>query len=94
MTAVALVGGVAAGLLGFALQAVGVTPLILRAEAYETGAPAAAVTAIIILLVAVAARSGMPIVRCMTGSFTIPPPTPSSAEMTPANTLSTEATRR
>ena len=57
-------------------------------------APAAAVTPIIMLLVAVAARSGMPIVRCLTGTFTIPPPTPSSAEMTPANPLRTEARRR
>ena len=45
---------------------------------------AAAVIPIIMLLVAVATRSGTPIARCITGTLTIPPPMPSSAEMTPA----------
>jgi len=42
MTAVALVGGVSTGLLWFALQAVWVTPLVHRAETYETHAPGSA----------------------------------------------------
>ena len=45
---------------------------------------AAAVIPIIRLLVAVATRSGTPIARCISGTLTIPPPTPSSAETTPA----------
>ena len=45
---------------------------------------AAAVIPIIRLLVAVATRSGTPIARCISGTLTIPPPMPSSAEATPA----------
>ena len=40
---------------------------------------------IIMLLVAVDVRSGTPITRFMTGTLMIPPPTPSSAELMPAN---------
>ena len=50
---------------------------------------AAAVIPIIMLLVAVATRSGTPIARCMTGTLTIPPPIPSSAETTPATVAPT-----
>ena len=48
---------------------------------------AEAVIPIIRLLVAVATRSGTPITRCMTGTFTMPPPMPSRAETTPAPRL-------
>ena len=48
-----------------------------------------AVMPIIRLLVAVAMRSGTPITRCMTGTLTIPPPMPSSAETTPAHVAPT-----
>src|SRR3954469_22570745 len=41
---------------------------------------------IIRLLVAVDVRSGTPITRCITGTFTMPPPTPRSAEFSPATT--------
>ena len=44
-----------------------------------------AVMPIIRLLVAVATRSGTPITTCISGTLTIPPPMPSSAETTPAN---------
>ena len=45
---------------------------------------AAAVMPTMRLLVAVATRSGMPIARCISGTLMMPPPTPSSAETTPA----------
>ena len=38
------------------------------------------------LLVAVATLSGTPIATFMTGTLTMPPPTPSSADTTPAPT--------
>src|SRR4051795_778662 len=47
-------------------------------------AEAAAVIPTIRLLVAVATRNGTPIPRCISGTLMMPPPTPSSAEMTPA----------
>ena len=50
---------------------------------------AAAVMPIMRLLVAVATRSGTPMVRCMSGTLMIPPPTPSSADTTPANVAPT-----
>ena len=46
-----------------------------------------AVTPIMRLLVAVATRSGTPMTRCITGTFTMPPPTPRSADTTPAPRL-------
>jgi hypothetical protein len=45
---------------------------------------AAAVIPIIMLLVAVATRSGTPIARFISGTLMIPPPIPSSADATPA----------
>ena len=45
-----------------------------------------AVIPIIMLLVAVATLSGTPIARFMSGTLMIPPPTPSRADTTPANT--------
>ena len=45
---------------------------------------AAAVMPTIRLLVAVDTRSGTPIARCISGTLMIPPPTPSSADTTPA----------
>ena len=45
---------------------------------------AAAVIPIMRLLVAVATRSGTPIARCISGTFTMPPPIPSKADATPA----------
>src|SRR4029077_6556350 len=41
------------------------------------------------LLVAVATLSGTPIARFMSGTLTIPPPTPSRADTTPAHTAPT-----
>ncbi len=51
-------------------------------------APVAAVTPIIRLLVAIAARSGIPISRFITGTLMTPPPTPSRPETLPATKLS------
>jgi hypothetical protein len=45
---------------------------------------AAAVIPIIMLLVAVATRSGTPIARCISGTLMTPPPIPSSADVMPA----------
>src|SRR3954452_12349276 len=45
-----------------------------------------AVIPIIMLLVAVATLSGTPMARFISGTFTMPPPTPSSADTMPANT--------
>ena len=50
---------------------------------------AAAVMPIIMLLVAVATRSGTPIARFISGTLTIPPPIPSSADATPAPVATT-----
>src|SRR5579862_3261247 len=46
------------------------------------------------LLVAVATRSGTFMNRCISGTFTSPPPMPRSADMTPANTAPTVPRRR
>ena len=45
---------------------------------------AAAVIPIIMLLVAVATRSGTPIARCISGTLMAPPPIPRSADVMPA----------
>ena len=45
---------------------------------------AAAVMPIIMLLVAVATRSGTPIARFISGTLMMPPPIPSNADVTPA----------
>ena len=50
---------------------------------------AAAVMPIIMLLVAVATRSGTPIARFISGTLMIPPPIPSSAETIPAPNATT-----
>ena len=55
---------------------------------------AEAVIPIIRLLVAVATRSGTPMTRCITGTLTMPPPTPSSAETTPGERRADDARDR
>src|SRR5436309_4429377 len=50
---------------------------------------AEAVIPIIRLLVAVATRSGTPMIACIVGTLTRPPPMPRSADARPATTLPT-----